>query len=168
MHIICISLTSKLNSLARVPERTIPTETLPLVGEVSAKFADRGWNVFSVTDPYGRIFGFLDRSRYFFLQVAPKSYSRGWVDPVPDPPLKKSDNTGNLTWICSQELWLLDHRVNKFKRSTMEQVWFITSGYTESHIRFDESREVLSWNVDPETDHTDSEFSVVFLSLSVK
>jgi hypothetical protein len=31
----------------------------------------------SVTDPYGRILGFLDRSRYFFFQVAPQLYSRG-------------------------------------------------------------------------------------------
>jgi hypothetical protein len=29
-------------------------------------FADRGCHVVSVTDPYGRILGFLDRSRYFF------------------------------------------------------------------------------------------------------
>jgi hypothetical protein len=27
--------------------------------------------VVSVTDPYGRIFGFLDRSRYFSFQIAP-------------------------------------------------------------------------------------------------
>jgi hypothetical protein len=26
----------------------------------------------SVTDPYGSILGFLDRSRYFFFQVAPQ------------------------------------------------------------------------------------------------
>jgi hypothetical protein len=38
-----------------------------------------------MTDRYGRILGFLDRSRYFFYQVAPQLYSRGWVDPVPDP-----------------------------------------------------------------------------------
>jgi hypothetical protein len=30
-------------------------------------FADRGCHVVSVTDPYGRILGFLDRSRYFFF-----------------------------------------------------------------------------------------------------
>jgi hypothetical protein len=40
-------------------------------------FADRGCHVVSVTDPYGRIFGFLDRGRYFFYQVAPQLYSRG-------------------------------------------------------------------------------------------
>jgi hypothetical protein len=28
-------------------------------------FADRGCHVVSVTDPYGRIIGFLERSRYF-------------------------------------------------------------------------------------------------------
>jgi hypothetical protein len=34
--------------------------------------------------------GFLDRSRYYFFQVAPQLYSRGWVDPVPHPlPLRK-------------------------------------------------------------------------------
>jgi hypothetical protein len=58
--------------------------------------------------------GFLDRSRYFSIQVVPQLYSRGWVDPVPDPLLlRKSGIAGNRTrnlWICSQELWRLDHR----------------------------------------------------------
>jgi hypothetical protein len=40
-------------------------------------FADRGCLVVSVTDPYGRIPDFLDRSRYFFIEVAPQFYSRG-------------------------------------------------------------------------------------------
>jgi hypothetical protein len=56
---------------------TTPTERPPLDGEVIAKFAVRGCHVASVTDPYGRIFGFLDRSRYYFFQVAPQLYSRG-------------------------------------------------------------------------------------------
>jgi hypothetical protein len=33
-------------------------------------FADRGYHVVSVTNPNGRILGFLDRSRYFLFQVA--------------------------------------------------------------------------------------------------
>jgi hypothetical protein len=37
--------------------------------------ADRVCQVVSVTDPYGRIFGFLDRSRYFSFQVAPQLQS---------------------------------------------------------------------------------------------
>jgi hypothetical protein len=87
-----------------VRERTIPTERCNYINEektswpesaselyrtsdrrLSAKlmqtFADRGFGVVSVTDPYGRILWFLDRSRYFFSQLAPQLYSRGWVDP---------------------------------------------------------------------------------------
>jgi hypothetical protein len=54
--------------------------------------------VVSVTDPYGRIIGFLDRSRYFFFQVAPQLYSRGRVDPVPNLLFfRKSGSDGNQT-----------------------------------------------------------------------
>jgi hypothetical protein len=34
-------------------------------------FVERGCHVVSVTDPYGRIFGFVDLSCYIFFQVAP-------------------------------------------------------------------------------------------------
>jgi hypothetical protein len=40
-------------------------------------FADRGCHVVSVTDPYGRILGFLDRSPLLHYQVAPQLYLRG-------------------------------------------------------------------------------------------
>jgi hypothetical protein len=40
-------------------------------------FADRGCHVVSMTDPYGRILGFLDWNHYFFFQVAPHLYSQG-------------------------------------------------------------------------------------------
>jgi hypothetical protein len=60
-------------------------------------FADRGCHMISVTGPYGRIIDFLDRSRYFFFQVAPQWNSRGWVDPVPDILLRKSCSAGNRT-----------------------------------------------------------------------
>jgi hypothetical protein len=61
-------------------------------------FADRGCRVVSPADPYGRILGFVDRSHYFFSQVAPQLYPRGWVDPVPDPLLlRKSGSAGNQT-----------------------------------------------------------------------
>jgi hypothetical protein len=52
-------------------------------------FADRECHVVSVTDPYGRILGFVDGSRYFFFQIAPQFYSRGYADPVADPILLK-------------------------------------------------------------------------------
>jgi hypothetical protein len=93
----------------------MPTERPPLLGEVVPTFlADRGCCVVSATDPPGRILGFLDRSRYYFFQVAPQLYSRGWVDPIPEPlPLRKFGSAGNRTQdlcICSQKLWPLDHR----------------------------------------------------------
>jgi hypothetical protein len=44
----------------------------PIDRRLSAKwlptFADKGCHVVSVTDPYGRILGFLDRSRYFSIK----------------------------------------------------------------------------------------------------
>jgi hypothetical protein len=39
-------------------------------------FEDRGCHVVSATDLYCRILGFLDRSSYFFSQLAPQLYSR--------------------------------------------------------------------------------------------
>jgi hypothetical protein len=64
--------------MALVRERTIPTERPPLVDEVSANLLwIEGCRAVSAADPYGRILGFLDRSRYFFFQVAPQLYSRG-------------------------------------------------------------------------------------------
>jgi hypothetical protein len=86
----------KLNSVAWVRERTISSERPLLVGEVSANFLR--CHVVSVTDPYCSNLGFLDRSRYFFFQVAPKLYSRCWMYPVPDPLLlRKFGSAGNRT-----------------------------------------------------------------------
>jgi hypothetical protein len=69
---------------------------LCLSAKLVPTFTDRGYHVVSVADPYGRILDFLDRSRYFFFQVAPQLYSRGWVDPVSDPPLlRKSGSAEN-------------------------------------------------------------------------
>ena len=108
--------TKTLNSVALVRERTIPTERPPPVGEVSANFLRiEGCHVVSAMVPHSRFnLCFLDRSRYFFIQVAPQLTSRGWVDPVPDLLLlRKSGSAVNRTrdlCICSQKLWPLDHR----------------------------------------------------------
>jgi hypothetical protein len=40
-------------------------------------FAHRGMLVVSATDTQDHILGFVDRSCYFFFQVAPQLYSRG-------------------------------------------------------------------------------------------
>jgi hypothetical protein len=95
-----------VSELYRLSDRRLSAKLVPT-------FSDKGCLVASVTDPLSRILGFLDRSHYYFLQVAPQLYSRGWVDPVPDPLLlRKSRSAGNRTrdlWICSQGLLLPDH-----------------------------------------------------------
>jgi hypothetical protein len=49
---------------------------------------------------YGRILGFLDRSRYYFFQVATQLSSRDRVDPAPDPVLLwKSGSAGIRTLV---------------------------------------------------------------------
>jgi hypothetical protein len=53
------------NELYRPSDRRLSEKILPT-------FADRGYHVVSVTDPYCSILRFLDRSRYFFFQVAPQ------------------------------------------------------------------------------------------------
>jgi hypothetical protein len=63
----------KLNSVAVVRKRTIPTERPPLVSEVSVNLL----RVEGVARSAQRIptavnLSFLDRSRYFFIQVAPQ------------------------------------------------------------------------------------------------
>jgi hypothetical protein len=73
-----------------------------------------GCRVVSTTNPHGSILVFLHRSRYFLFQVIPQLYLRGWVDPFRYLLLfRKCGNAGNRArdlWICSQELWPLDHR----------------------------------------------------------
>jgi hypothetical protein len=79
------------SELYRPSDRRLSVKLVP-------SFAEWKWHEVSVTDPYSRILGFLDRSRYFFFQVAPQLYSRGWVDPVPAPLLlRKSGSAGNRT-----------------------------------------------------------------------
>jgi hypothetical protein len=45
---------TKLNSVVLIRERTIPIERPPLVGKVSARFADEGCRVVSSTYSHGR------------------------------------------------------------------------------------------------------------------
>jgi hypothetical protein len=82
-----------------------------LLTKLVTTFADTGCQVVSVTDPYGRNLGFLDRSPYFFFQVAPQLYSRGWVGPVPDPLLlRKCGSAGNRTRASGSVVRNSDHR----------------------------------------------------------
>jgi hypothetical protein len=76
------------SELYRSRDRRLTTKLVPT-------YADRGCRVVRATDPYGRNLGFIDRSSYFLFQVASHLYSRVWVDPVPDPLLRKSGSAGN-------------------------------------------------------------------------
>jgi hypothetical protein len=58
------------SELYRPNDRRLSAKLLPT-------FAIRGCHVVSLTDPLGRILGFLDRSRYVFFQVAPQLHPRG-------------------------------------------------------------------------------------------
>jgi hypothetical protein len=106
------SSNKKLRGLS--PQANYTTERPPLVREVSAnifgKRVSRGQRNGSPR-PYSR---FSRQEPLLSIQVSPQLYSRGWVDSVPDPQLlRKSVSAWNRTrdiWICSQELWPLDHR----------------------------------------------------------
>jgi hypothetical protein len=96
----CFGLDSLMekNSMAWVCEQTIRPTERRLLAKLVPTSADRECYMVGVTDPHGRILGFIDRNRYYFFQIAPQLYSRGWVDPVPDPLLlRKSGSTGNRT-----------------------------------------------------------------------
>jgi hypothetical protein len=74
-HIFCMNH-KKLRGLSlranvyRQSDRRLSAKLVPII-------VDRGFHVVKATDPYGRNLVFLDRSRYFFSQVAPQLYSRG-------------------------------------------------------------------------------------------
>jgi hypothetical protein len=57
----------KLKTKQTASELYRPSD-LRLSPKVVPTFADRGCQVVSMTDPYGRILGFLDRSRYFSIK----------------------------------------------------------------------------------------------------
>jgi hypothetical protein len=69
--------------------------------------------VVSVTDPYGRILGFLYRSPCFLFQVAPQFYLRGRMDPVPDLRLTKSGRAGNRTLTSGSVARKSDHQTTE-------------------------------------------------------
>jgi hypothetical protein len=125
---------SKLNFVAWVREPTISTERR-LSEKLVPTFADKGCNVVSVTDPYCRILGFLDCSRYCFFQVAPQLYSRGWVDPAPDPLLlRKSGSAGNRTLTSESVARTLTTRPQR--RSTFFYITYINSVRTSQETQY--------------------------------
>jgi hypothetical protein len=104
------------SQLYRPSDRHLSAKLMPT-------FADRGCHVISVADPHGRILDFLDWRRYFFFQVTPQLYSRGWVDPVPDPLLlSKYGSAGNRTRTAGLPTV---YRIQKLKQFCQGQQWSV-------------------------------------------
>jgi hypothetical protein len=79
------------NEVYRPGDRRLSTKLM-------STFADRRLSRGEIDGSLQLYSRFLDRSRYFFFQVAPQLYSRSWVDPVPDPLLlRKSGSAANRT-----------------------------------------------------------------------
>jgi hypothetical protein len=88
------------NKLYRLSDRRLLAKWLPT-------FADKGCHVVSVTSlwPYS---WFSRQKPLLFYQVAPRLYSRGWVDPVPNPLLFFFGSAGNRTRAFGSVLPLLN------------------------------------------------------------
>jgi hypothetical protein len=71
--------------VAWVRERTISTERPLLVGEVNVNFLRIGGATWSAWRIPTAVFSISRQEALLFYQVAPQLYSRGRVDPVPDP-----------------------------------------------------------------------------------
>jgi hypothetical protein len=102
-------------------------------------FADRGCHVVSLTDPYSRILGFLDRTAPFLSSSSSVVFTR-LSGPRSRPTIFFSGSARNRIRICSQELWPLDDRGgpyrisglnNNYSRSSCEcfLVWNLTQFY---------------------------------------
>jgi hypothetical protein len=95
------------SELCRPSDRCLSAKIVPT-------FADRGCHVVSFTDPYDRIHDFLDRSRYFFFEIAPQFYSGGWVDRITNSLLvRKSGSVWNRTRTSGSVARNSDHQTTE-------------------------------------------------------
>jgi hypothetical protein len=139
----------KLTSSFWSAKRTLQTQRPLLVGGVSALLLRlERCRVVSATGHHGHWSRFSRPEPLLFIKVVNQLSSRCWVDPVPDIQLlTKSCSAGNRTrnlWICSQELWPLDHRGCLSMEITFRNLQFLSYGAT-SLTR----RRVCNWDVTP-------------------
>jgi hypothetical protein len=91
-------------------------------------FADRGCHIVSVTDPYGCNLGFLDRSRYFFFQVAEWTpFQIRYFSEYPVAPGIEPGTSWSVAWN-----WPLDHRGGRKKKISL----FLTSIEMSANCRY--------------------------------
>jgi hypothetical protein len=67
---ICLEIASEFYKQQPPWPESASEKYRPTAATLVSVFANRGCHVVSVTDPHGRIIDFLDRSLYFFFQVA--------------------------------------------------------------------------------------------------
>jgi hypothetical protein len=80
------------SELYRPSDHRLSAKLVPTFADRGVSRSQRGGSLTAV------ISVFVNRSRYVFFQVVPQLYSRGWVDPVPDPLLlRKSGSVANRT-----------------------------------------------------------------------
>jgi hypothetical protein len=112
----CMYVSDKTNTVSLSPQANYTDWATPTCRRnLVPTFADRGVSRGQRSGyPTAINLSFLDPSRYYFFQKAPQLSSWGWVDPIPDPLLlRTSGSAENRTWdlwLCSQELWPLDHK----------------------------------------------------------
>jgi hypothetical protein len=100
---------TKKNSMVWVRQRTIPPGGPTLSAKWLPTFADRVCHVVSVTDPYGRILGFLDRSRYFSITyLLSCTHEAGWT-PFQTHYFFLSGSAGNRTRASGSVAKNFDH-----------------------------------------------------------
>jgi hypothetical protein len=105
-------------------------------------------HVVSAMGPHGLNFGFLDWSRYFFIEIAPQLSSRGWVNSVPEPQLvrKCSAEPGTSEFVASNSDHYITEAVDVFLKATISKQ-FQRSG---NHIRVNacwQLRTTMPWTL---------------------
>jgi hypothetical protein len=97
------------SELYRPSDRSLSAKLVPT-------FADRGCHVLSTKDPYGRILGFVDRSRYFFFQVASQFVLTRLSGPRSRPTTSQKiwqrRESNPDPWICSHKLTTRPQRLS--------------------------------------------------------
>jgi hypothetical protein len=102
------------HSVVWVRERTIPTERPPLVGEVRANFLrikGATWSAWRIPTAVISVF-LTGTATFYFKWLLSCSHEAEWIpfqthcfsESLVAPGIKPD------LWICSQELWPLDHR----------------------------------------------------------
>jgi hypothetical protein len=125
---VCLSINTpwpeSVSELYRPSDRRLSTKLV-------LTFADKECHVVSTTDPYGRILGFLDRSRYFSLPSSSSIVLNEAEWRVETFSVEISSNSSQLS-----------HTVLSLRENNLQMEWNVTAPCLESRVngRRDPSR----------------------------